>query len=92
MNDHKGENGTWKNSALHVMWAIIVAIMGFFLTEGSTERANVRTDTQRIEKKQNDDSARIAVLEEQFRTNREILRRIEDGVEELRRAPQSRPR
>lgn len=92
MSEQRAENGSWKNAALHVMWAFIVAVMGWFLTESSTDRDRVRVDTQRIEQRQSIDNARISVLEEQFRNNRETLQRIESGVEELRRSREQRGR
>lgn len=78
-------NGSWKNAALHVLWALIVAIMGWFLTESGTEREHARTDNQRLQQERVVDNARISVLEEQFRNLRESLQRIETGVDELRK-------
>jgi hypothetical protein len=85
-SEHRSENGSWKNYALHVLWALTVAMMGWFMTESTTDRERIRRDTQRIEQRQADDNARIAVNEEQVRNVRESLQRIEAGVEELRRS------
>lgn len=84
-NGNGNGNSSWKNAALHVMWAILVAIMGWFMTEGRADRERIRVDAQRVEQSQGDDRQRIAVLETEMRYMSDALARIENGVERLQR-------
>jgi hypothetical protein len=73
-----GGNG-WKTAALGALGTCTFALVGWVATDAATARAKMADEL-------NDTRQRVAVLEEQARTEREALKRIEDGVDELRRA------
>lgn len=68
----------WKTAALGALWAVLMAIFGWIATSATTANAD-------LAKTLSTDQQRIAILEESERNTKESLKRIEDGVNELRR-------
>lgn len=75
----------WKTAALGALWAVLMAVVGWNATNAANANAQ-------LSKMVADDQQRIAILEEAQRNMRESLKRIEDGVDELRRSQADRRR
>lgn len=72
-----GSNG-WKSVIIAGLFTACMAVIGWMATDSQTARNRM---TERID----DQAQRIAVLEEANRNTGAALRRIEEGVNEIRR-------
>jgi peptidoglycan hydrolase CwlO-like protein len=78
MEETARSNGNgWKTAALGALWAVLMAMFGWIATSATTANAD-------LAKTISADQQRIAILEESQRNMRDSLKRIEDGVNELR--------
>jgi hypothetical protein len=80
-NPRESNGSGWKTTAIGALWVVLLMVVGWIATDATTARTKMAD--QIAESQQ-----RIAILEESQRNLRESLKRIEDGIDELRRTQQ----
>lgn len=88
-DDDDDRRDGWPKPLVGVLGIVLMAVFGFIATDYATTKSE-------MVKQINNNSQRLAVLEEANRNVRESLARIENGIEEIRRRdaddPERRPR
>jgi phage shock protein A len=77
-------NGGWQKAALAALWAVVMLFAGWMYSssaDAARKDADARAETSRTVQAL---SERLATQEEATRNIRESLRRIEEGVNDLR--------
>lgn len=72
------QRDNWQRAVIAGLWAVLLLLVGWIYADASSARADQLKITQAL-------TERVAILEEANRNVRESLKRIEDGINELRR-------
>lgn len=88
VTDHVRSNGNgnaWQKPVIAALWAVLLIGAGWVYSDARDTRKTVQATVKALETTDQESLQRIAVLEENARNVREALKRIEEGINELRR-------
>lgn len=84
--EHEDDKGSgWQKPAVAGLWAVVLLFAGWMWSANAAVLKDVADKQASTESMLRASQERIATLEEAGRNTREALKRIEDGVNEIRR-------